>query len=366
MRKAWTSLVASIILLCSAPACQSGAQNWTVGQPRRFDGTLSILTYNVKGGPWPVALNRSDSLYAIGQRLRRMRAGGRNPQVVVLQEAFSTDAREIARHAGYRYVVAGPSTADRTPAPAVGQDASFMASGHWWLGEMKARALNSGLLVLSDYPISNVRRIAFPDFACAGLDCLANKGAVLVTLHVPGAQTPVDVLTTHLNSRYHSLVDDERSLYAYRRQVDILARFISQNRSPDRPLIAAGDFNVGHASDRGAALFASLPVWNFGLPVDHALRIVAAAHQGLPSLQPLIHHNADFVFFAPGKKERLAVATLSIPFGQDPSGAMLSDHIGYVATFRLKARGSPGGTSAHERRLFDPDVNRSKDKGRGV
>ena len=47
--------------------------------------------------------------------------------------------------------------------------------------------VGSGLQILSDYPILRVRRMAFPAFACAGYDCLANKGALLVTVRLPGA-----------------------------------------------------------------------------------------------------------------------------------------------------------------------------------
>ena len=41
-------------------------------------------------------------------------------------------------------------------------------------------------MLLSDFPIESVRRAAFPADACAGFDCLAAKGAMLVTVSIPG------------------------------------------------------------------------------------------------------------------------------------------------------------------------------------
>lgn len=63
-------------------------------------GDLTVMTYNVKGLPWPVAWGRAAMLDAIGKRLARLRAHGRQPTVVVLQEAFTEDARRIADAAG--------------------------------------------------------------------------------------------------------------------------------------------------------------------------------------------------------------------------------------------------------------------------
>src|SRR6478735_10191093 len=56
---------------------------------------LSILTYNVHGLPWPIASNRSKSLRRIADRLAALRRMGLQPSIVVLQEAFTTDAKDI-------------------------------------------------------------------------------------------------------------------------------------------------------------------------------------------------------------------------------------------------------------------------------
>ena len=58
-----------------------------------------------------------------------------------------------------------------------------MAGRSFWRGERSGKVAGSGLQILSDYPIVAIRRQAFPEAACAGYDCLANKGIVMALLH---------------------------------------------------------------------------------------------------------------------------------------------------------------------------------------
>ncbi len=333
----WT-LFATLVTLWSTIAASQGQS-----PPSPLDGSLSVMTYNVKGAPWPVTHGRGRHLRAIGERLRALRAEGRNPHVVLLQEVFSADARAIARRAGYRYVVAGPAAGDRTASPLSDADLRFLAGRRFWHGERSGKLFGSGLLLLSDYPVTRVRRIAYPAFACAGLDCLANKGALFATIEIPGAPAPVDIVATHLNSRRSARVADARSLYAYERQVDLLSSFIQANRDPEHPLIVAGDFNVGRAAARAGALSARAAGWGNGAPVVEALRAVMAegqARQQPPAAdaEAAIRRNTDFEFVTTGRAAVLLPLTASVPFGLEPSGGMLSDHIGYAISFRLTPR----------------------------
>src|SRR4051812_39302953 len=91
-------------LFCVASACGVPREApMFVANARPFDGTLSLLTYNIEGAPWPFAWNRPAAFVRIADRLRMLRRSGRNPQIVVLQEAFSEGARAIGRETGYRY-----------------------------------------------------------------------------------------------------------------------------------------------------------------------------------------------------------------------------------------------------------------------
>lgn len=74
---------------------------------------LSIMAYNVKGLPWPLASDRSADFARIEARLLAMRAQDAQPHVIILQEAFTEPAKAIARHCGYRFVVEGPSASFR-------------------------------------------------------------------------------------------------------------------------------------------------------------------------------------------------------------------------------------------------------------
>ncbi|WP_157216426.1 endonuclease/exonuclease/phosphatase family protein [Flavisphingomonas formosensis] len=344
MHTLWKSaLGASLVAMAALTLPHSARAVHAVSPPHRFDGTLAVLTYNIKGLPWPVARGRTAALARIADRLGAMRETGREPQVVLLQEAFTGEARSIGQRAGYPYVVSGPAAADAGSGTMTGADRRFAADARWWKGETEGKLLGSGLEILSDYPVVAVRRLAFPAFACAGFDCLANKGALLVSLAIPGVSAPVDVLTTHLNSRHASGVDDARSNYAYRRQVAALTAFVRTAHDPARPLIAAGDFNLGWVAPRRAALLTQVrEEWSPAAPVRDALG--QYRRQGgllSPDAAFSAHRARDWQFYADGATSRLILTGIDVPFGTEPSGGMLSDHVGYVARFRIQQDGLP-------------------------
>lgn len=181
--------------------------------------------------------------------------------------------------------------------------------------------------------------MAYADHACAGYDCLANKGAILVTIRIPGAPTPVDVLTTHLNSRRASGVSDARSLQGYIRQVRELAAFVRSAHDPRFPLIAAGDFNVGSAQDRRTVLLDTIRRgWNAGSEVRDAYSQFQRQGGTLAGDAAVSFRRAkDWQFYSDGLQGRLNVIGIEVPFGRDKAGNMLSDHIGYAVRFALSA-----------------------------
>jgi endonuclease/exonuclease/phosphatase family metal-dependent hydrolase len=153
----------------------------------------------------------------------------------------------------------------------------------------------------------------------------------------------VDIVTTHLNSRRSTGVSDARSLYAYRRQAALLSAFLNEQRDPAHPLIVAGDFNTGSARLRRAALRAQIATWPGADPFQNALEQVAgprmAAGMPLPrDVGAALRRATDWQFFASGTNARLRVVAVSVPFGREATGGMLSDHIGYTSTFRLDRR----------------------------
>ena len=177
---------------------------------------------------------------------------------------------------------------------------------------------------------------------------LANKGALLVTLKIPGAPTPVEVLTTHLNSRHASGVEDARSNVAYRLQVDALTAFVRRAHDPRYPLIAAGDYNVGSAPARQADLLGAVRrEWAGGSEVRDALGQFQRQGGRLGADAAWSRKRArDWQFYADGTQGRLTLTGIDVPFGRDARGDMLSDHVGYVARFGLVSADGSGATSS--------------------
>lgn len=313
-------------------------------QPPPFTGDLSVLTYNIHGLPWPLAWNRPVQLAQIANRLRELRDEGRNPHIVLLQEAFTQEAQSIGRAAGYRYVADGPSTDEAGASLPPGATSPAARDRSWLKGEDIGKYVGSGLQILSDYPMTGIHRIAYPASACAGYDCLANKGALMAAVQLPGLPDPVDIVTTHLNSRGASKVSNDRSMRAYRLQIACLSEFIHAWHVPSRALIVAGDFNVGKAMDRRSTLMAAAA--NRWGPANEPVRDIydTAAASGIrlpPDAAYSFHRAKDWTFYGQGKTTDIGLTKIDAPFGRAADGSMLSDHVGYTATFRLSPRAEP-------------------------
>lgn len=295
---------------------------------------LQVLTYNVHGLPWPVVSSRSAQLAAIGQRLAALHRVGRAPQVAVLQEAFTADARAIARASGYRYAAYGPGDdgAFAAPLPPGAQPTALDRGAHWWKGEGVGKWEDSGLILLSDYPIQNIRRMTYSSQACAGYDCLAAKGAMLARLRLPNGKA-VDVATTHLNSRKASGVEFDRANRAWLVQTEELRAFIAAHRDPSVPLVLGGDFNVGHdlVRELGMADLAG----SLGRSTGDGLRDLARAGIALPHDAAVeLAHAKDWQLTLNASAVLLAPQSAWVPFGAAPGGS-LSDHYGYVVRYAL-------------------------------
>ncbi|HMI19960.1 MAG TPA: endonuclease/exonuclease/phosphatase family protein [Sphingomonas sp.] len=297
---------------------------------------LSVLTYNIEGLPWPARSDRAEDLSKIADQLQSLRAEGNQPHVVLFEEAFSADARAVAVKAGYRYIVDGPAASDAGAPTTSAADRAFMAAARFLSGEKWGKWRGSGLRIASDYPILDVKRMAYR--TCAGMDCLANKGLVLVTIAVPGAPQPVAIVATHLNSRRASRVSAERAFYAYQRQVDALSDFVRANIAPGMPFIVAGDFNA--QQERRAYLLQRAAGWRADAPVRAALDTCLEAVEqcradNRDDLAFSRRRGRDWQLFASGKSEHLRLKSMAALFGHDADGRMLSDHVGYAATYAL-------------------------------
>ena len=347
----WQSLVLVTLATgaISGPATPAGsasvrppARGLVATRPPHSD--FSVMTYNIHGLPWPLAVGRPGAFERIEERLARLRSAGAQPHVVVLQEAFTKEAREIGTKSGYRYVIDGPDQYQAGLQARSPSDISFATASSFATGETLGKWMGSGLQLLSDYPVLSVQRTVFPAFACAGYDCLANKGALMVTLKVPGQAVPVTIVTTHMNSKKSSGASELRSRFAYERQAEALERFIRDNHDPRSPIVFAGDFNASNvqrrrilADDIGVAAQPGMPTM-----LKSALQTVAAGVVRWPDrlrseVATVSGRGRDWQFFESGTDEAIVPHRIGIPFGREPDGTMLSDHMGMVISYRLKS-----------------------------
>ena len=300
--------------------------------PQNTDG-LSVMTYNVKGLPWPAAWGRAPALTAIGDRLAAMRDRNAQPHVVLLQEAFTDAAKAIAVQAGYRHIAVGPQQAPAAATAPLGE--RFAEAARWDRGELSESLLDSGLVILSDYPIVRSRNFAFPRGACAGFDCLAAKGVMIAWIAVPGAPQPIAIINTHLNSRRSTRVPSERADQAYVWQVDATRRFVSENVGPDTPVIFGGDFNAGQSPRRLSALARPILDASEQDGLSTALTRRTIPHSARVEAIQILKRNKDKLLSRNGGGISLAPRRVSVPFGIRAPAAPLSDHAGFVVEYAM-------------------------------
>jgi hypothetical protein len=160
---------------------------------------------------------------------------------------------------------------------------------------------------------------------------------------MPDSSTAVTLVTTHLNSKRASGVSQDRSLYAYQRQVAALDAFLIANRDPDQPLIVAGDFNASNTARRTFLVQKGAKTWSArpDFPVQSALQncIADAARRGRKPddlARYVVDRGRDWQFYAAGLGNAIQATGMWIPFGRERDGTMLSDHIGYNIVYRIK------------------------------
>jgi len=294
-----------------------------VEAPRPAAAEISVLTYNIKGLPWPVATGRARALKAIGEELGQMRREGRQPDVVLLQEGFRGEVRTLVAASGYRYWAQGPVRGARAEAGGLGGLARI-TSGEGW-----GKLTGGGLHVLSDLPIVDVR--SAPYGACAGFDCLANKGVMMVRLSLGDPPFEIDVVNTHMNSRRAARVPAERALKAHHRQTEELLGFLADHATAERPLLIGGDFNVRNAPERYYYKAEARP---YTVVSEFCRRPEAGCdHPGADAPEPWLKSQDLQAFASPAAVRVEPVSARTVFDGA--AGGKLSDHDGYLVRYRL-------------------------------
>lgn len=140
--------------------------------------------------------------------------------IIAFQECFTTfRKRQIARCAlnqGYKYYTFGPES-------------------NW----LKGKFVESGLLLISKYPIIYTNLLEFDDGS--NVDQFAAKGALYAQIQVN--DSILHLFSTHLQASYGNLEPNDPSVIARQKQVIQLRDWIHET-NPKGTVILLGDFNV--------------------------------------------------------------------------------------------------------------------------
>jgi endonuclease/exonuclease/phosphatase family metal-dependent hydrolase len=312
------------------PAAPEASPEAPYAPPAERTTQISVLTYNVHGLPWPLTEGRGAALREIGRDLAAQRQAGRQPDVVLIQEGFRGEIADLVKLSGYRYWAQGPTRYDRPPAlPPGGR--SYPSGRYRLAGEGWGKFTGSGLHVLSDLPIVAVQSEAYR--ACAGIDCLANKGVMLARVALPGGAGEVDIVNTHMNAKKASRTPPARFLRAHNRQTEQLVDFVRREHAADIPLLVGGDFNVKGAPARYDYEAQTRPytvVSEFCDALDARCEGQAPAAAQKPWLR-----SQDLQAFQPGHPVGVRPVSVATVFDAAHGEPALSDHVGYLVRYQL-------------------------------
>ena len=260
------------------------------------------MSYNIKGLPGLLVSSRYKSrrYSLIGKHLAERGAAG--PDVVLLQEGFSSDTRELIEASGFPHVSRGPYGS-----PFFGVD--------------------SGLYILSRHPILAQDQMTFGAANCHRWDCLANKGVQFVRISIPGLPLPLEVFNTHLQA-------GRDNAPARRRQVKLLVEFYKRNHVAGSPVIFGGDFNIRPRVDRetydefvvGTGLGSS---GKYCVDRGCARSADTGRHGAWES-------TVDHQFYSLDGAVQITPVRLERSLGDPVDGSRLSDHLAHEVVFDLK------------------------------
>lgn len=298
--------------------------------------TLSVMTYNLEGLTWPARTGRRPYLEAMTAEFARMEQAGQLPDVIVFQEAFSTSALRTAASTPHPHFALGPRARTRSGLPRTRDP--VLRKRNVLNGEWGFRVMGSGIAIASRYPITAAFRQAYGPTSCAGLDCLANKGMLLVRIALPGLADPIEIVTTHMNSQGASKAPPEKHLAAHTVQSAELADFLDRVSDVSSPMILAGDFNMRRSPARLDAFESQN-----GYQLARRYCVEARADPAIPPCEIRLSFDGDepwldtqdLQIYDDGARISLRPVRIEAWFDGPGSGGKLSDHDAYVVTYAI-------------------------------
>jgi endonuclease/exonuclease/phosphatase family metal-dependent hydrolase len=268
---------------------------------------VHVISYNIKGLPGVLVGSKYKArrYSIIGKQLAER--GGAGPDVVLLQEGFSSDTRKLIEASGFPHVSRGPY-------------------GSAFFG------VDSGLYILSRHPILAEDQMTFGSSNCDRWDCLANKGAQFVRISIPELALPLEVFNTHLQA-------GRGNPPARARQVKLLVDFYKKNHVAGTPVIFGGDFNIRPRIDRETydEFMLGTGLGNSGqYCVDRG-----CAHSADARLQAVWENAVDHQFYSLDSTVEITPIQLERSLGDPVDGSRLSDHLAHEVIFELRAPNAP-------------------------
>lgn len=307
-----------------------------VPAPGPAPATLSVMTYNLEGLTWPARTGRAPFLESITTEFARMEQAGVLPDVIVFQEAFSTAALRTASSTPHPHFALGPRAPTRSGLPKTRD--TVLRKRNILRGEWGVRFMGGGIAIASRYPITASFSQPYGPTSCAGWDCLANKGVMLVRIAVPGLADPIEIATTHMNAQGASKAPPAKHLAAHNAQSAELADFLDRVSQVSSPMVLAGDFNMRRSPARLDA-FESRN--GYQLARRHCLE--ARADPALPPCDIRLSFDGDepwldtqdLQIYDDGARIALRPVRIEAWFDGPDSGGKLSDHDAYVVTYAI-------------------------------
>ena len=291
---------------------------------------IDVLTYNVEGLSWPARTGRGTSLRGIGERLAALREAGEAPDVILFQEVFSRASVRMVERLPYPSLAAGPARSESRTRRS-GPSLPGRARPH--RGEIGLKLQTAGLAIASEFPIVSIGSAPFPRRACAGFDCLANKGLLHVELALPGVPRTLHLFNTHMNSQGASRVPARRHHAAHREQARFAAAFVDEVAGVASGIIFGGDFNMRgsdirfDAFDRGQPL---VLVHRHCIEQPERCDVLMSWDGDAPWMD-----TQDLQLFRPGRELGVRPVRIEAMFDGGPTGPQLSDHDGFRVLYEL-------------------------------
>lgn len=266
---------------------------------------LRVLSYNIHGIGvlgFPTA-----HLGKIGRKLAQLRAQGRAPHIVLIQEAFHAATDDLIFAAGYPYFRSGP--------------------GPNWPRQ------GSGLIILSEFPLIEKGQFAFKLENSAGFDWNAEKGVMYVKARLPYMAQPIVLMNTHMQADYNDVFTPHaETLAARRRQHRETRDWFWRVTKPSDPIIFGGDFNTRVGIEDYYDIVANTFLTNASeyCSVDSSCAGNADPWRDL-------HTSVDHQFFRPSTSQvTLTPIYFEKTFTEKVDGKKLSDHDGLEVHYRVR------------------------------